>query len=113
RAGGGRAQAHVAAPGLPGARARAAADGALSRRGAGAGRARAATRQREGAAVSRVRVHGDRGLQPQSAGGYLDGAAAPVTLDHVRLATRAARGMVTSPHVAASQAGVAILQAGG
>jgi len=36
-----------------------------------------------------------------------------VTLDHVRLATRAARGMVTSPHVAASQAGVAILQAGG
>ena len=36
-----------------------------------------------------------------------------MTLDHVRLATRAARGMVTSPHVAASQAGVAILQAGG
>jgi len=36
-----------------------------------------------------------------------------VTLDHVRLAIRAPRGMVTSPHVAASEAGAAILQAGG
>ena len=36
-----------------------------------------------------------------------------MTLDHVRLAIRAPRGMVTSPHVAASEAGVAILQAGG
>ncbi|HKC05719.1 MAG TPA: gamma-glutamyltransferase [Methylomirabilota bacterium] len=36
-----------------------------------------------------------------------------MTLDHVRLAIRAPRGMVTSPHVAASEAGAAILQAGG
>jgi gamma-glutamyltranspeptidase/glutathione hydrolase len=36
-----------------------------------------------------------------------------VNPDHVRLATRASRGMVTSPHAFASEAGVAILQAGG
>ena len=84
RAGRGRAQAHVAAPGLPRARARAAPDGPLPRRGAGAGRPRAAAGQRArpagggGEALSPLRVRGDPGLQPQSAGRRLDGASGSV-----------------------------------